>query len=97
MAIRKAAEGVPIVEDYIAPVVKYLNEDERGLGKRLDIVKRLKTGTQYFTCYLCGRTLEKNEFYASNDTRSYRRVSRVCRRCVEEIAMPKDPETGETK
>lgn len=56
--------------------------------------RKLKIGRDYHTCYLCGGVYPHTEFFACTDPLSKTSVSRICKKCCYQIAMPVDPDTG---
>lgn len=43
-----------------------------------------------FSCYLCGTAKPRTDFYMSTDPRAKTGVTRICKKCAEEIANKKD-------
>lgn len=95
MAVKKLKEDT--AADWVKPVVMYLNKNADGRRKRLDVIEQLGVGSDYFTCYICGEVKLRDDFYVSSDPRSRARVTRICKACARNIAMPEDPDTGKRK
>lgn len=61
---------------------------------KLDLLKRIGLGTDYFTCYMCGEVKARSDFYMSSDPACKPGVTRICKTCCGELAMPINIRTG---
>lgn len=61
---------------------------------KLDLFKRVGLGTDYFTCYMCGEVKTRGDFYMSMDAACKPGVTRICKSCCEDLAMPINLRTG---
>lgn len=51
----------------------------------IDTLEKCGMGTEFFTCYMCGRVRRRNEFYVSTDTNVKSGVCRICKDCVDNL------------
>lgn len=61
---------------------------------KLDLMRRIGLGTNYFTCYMCGEVKARTDFYTSSDPACKPGVTRICKTCCSELAMPLNIRTG---
>lgn len=81
--------------DWVKPVILYLTKSPEGRRQRADVLRQLGVGTEIFTCYLCGEVKSKEDFYTSSDLLSKTGVTRICKECAKNLAMPENPKTGQ--
>lgn len=73
-------------EEQDASIIELINS--LPVKRKQTIMKETGVGSEIFTCYLCGEVLNKSDFFVSSDTRSCTNISRVCKKCAAELAMP---------
>ena len=54
-------------------------------------------GVSQFTCYCCGKLLDKNEFYKNTDPRCETGVSPICKKCSQKIVYSRMDEPNPEK
>ena len=57
---------------------------------RLDFLKLLGVGSDYFICHMCGEVKPAAEFYQSSDINIRTKRTHICKDCVERIAIPRN-------
>lgn len=59
----------------------------------LRVLKEVGVGSEYFTCYMCGDVKKREDFYTSTDPLVKTGVTRICKSCCANLAMPIDQKT----
>lgn len=72
------------IEEIVEEMSSFQNRD------KIKLFKALGVGEEYFTCYLCGNPQPKINFHSSTDLNCSTRVSRVCKSCLEKLALQVD-------
>lgn len=57
---------------------------------RLKVLDKIGVGKDYFTCYRCGNVLDRGKFYTSGEACCNSGVTRICKKCAENIATMTD-------
>lgn len=75
------------LEDFKNSTVEQFGEFTE--SEKLKILNALGVGVEYFTCQYCGRVLSKSDFYYSSESYNRSMVTRACKSCAAEFAIPK--------
>ena len=62
---------------------------------KLDLMRRIGLGIEYFTCYMCGEVKQRSDFYVSTDPACKAGVTRICKACCYDLAHPINVRTGQ--
>lgn len=74
------------VKDYAATVKEIMSGFDD--TSKLNFLKELGVGEDYFTCDICSNPKHRKDFYISTDPNSKSKVTHICRECAGKFATP---------
>lgn len=54
--------------------------------EKLELLEEIGVGSDFFTCYICGKPRKSSEFYTCSDPNCKSGKSRICKYCAEDFA-----------
>jgi hypothetical protein len=55
---------------------------------KLKVLERLGCGSEYYTCQCCNKIKKKSDFYVSTESNNASGITKICKACANDIAMP---------
>lgn len=79
-------------EDTIVKKIAAVNGiiDKLDNATKMRIFEEIGFGTDYFTCYRCGKPKRKADFYVSTEADCKPGITRICKKCASEIVNVSD-------
>lgn len=83
----------PVVKETVRQIEKKKKEmandfEHMNIPDKLDFLTMIGVGKDYFTCQYCGKVKVKSDFYVSTEPNNATGVTRICKACVTDIAIP---------